>query len=64
MDVAELHRDEDAIDILRGEWEDKIQGTTSTGSISIDQLRRFMPILRSPVPPQLQHFARGLDSVS
>ena len=49
LDFARLHRDEDAIDVLRGEWEDKIQDAISTGSFSIDLLRRFMPILRSPV---------------
>ena len=52
LDVARLHCDEGAIDILEGEWEDKIQDAISTGTLSIDLLRRFMPILHSPIPPQ------------
>lgn len=51
LDFARLHRDEDAIDILDGEWEDKVQDAISTGS-STDLLRRFIPMLRSPVPSQ------------
>ena len=50
LDVAWLHHDEDAIDILEGEWEDNIQDAISTGQLSIDLLRRFMPMLRYPVP--------------
>ena len=52
LDVARLHHDEDAIDILEGEWEDKIEDAISTEPLSIDLLRRFIPMLRSPVPPQ------------
>ena len=55
LDVALLHHDEDATDILRGEWEDKIQDAISTGSLSSDLWRRFMPILRSPVPSRPIH---------
>ena len=43
QDFAQLHRDEDAIDILKGEWEDRVQDIISTGLLSIDLLRRFMP---------------------
>ena len=52
LGVARLHRDEDAIDILEGEWEDKIQDAISTAPSSIALLRRFIPMLRSPAPPQ------------
>ena len=52
LGVAQLHRDEDSIDILEGEWEDKIQDAISTAPLSIDLLRRFIPMLRSPLPPQ------------
>ena len=52
LDVARLHRDEEAIDILEGEWEDKIEDAISTAPLSIDLLRRFIPMLRSPVPSQ------------
>ena len=52
LDVAWLHRDEDAIDILEGEWEDNIEEAISTGQLSIGLLRRFMPMFRSPVPSQ------------
>ena len=43
LDFARLHRDEDAIDILEGEWEDYIQDIISTGSLPIDLLHRFIP---------------------
>lgn len=43
LDFARLHRDEDAIDILEGDWEDYIQTTISTGLFSIDLLHRFIP---------------------
>ena len=52
LDVARLHHDADAIDILEGEWEDKIEDAISTAPLSIDLLRRFIPMLRSPVPSQ------------
>ena len=54
LDFACLHRDEDAIDILEGEWEDEVQDAQdaiSSGS-STDLLRRFIPMLRSPMPSQ------------
>ena len=43
LDFARLHRDEDAIDILEGDWEDYIQNMISTGSSPVDLLRRFVP---------------------
>lgn len=43
LDFARLHRDEDAIDILKGEWEDLIQDIISTGLLSVDLFHRFMP---------------------
>ena len=43
LDFALLHRDEDAIDTLKGEWEDYIQHTISTGLLPIDLLHRFVP---------------------
>ena len=55
LDVALLHHDEDATDILRGEWEDRIQDAISAVSLSSDLLRRFMPVHHSPVPPQPSH---------
>ena len=48
LDFARLHCDNNAIDILEGDWEDCIQGAISTGSFSTDPLRRFIPMLRSP----------------
>jgi len=42
MDFARLHDDEDAIDILEGDWEENIESITSTGSSSIDLSRRFI----------------------
>jgi len=42
MDFARLHDDEDAIDILKGDWEENIENIISTGSSSIDLLRRFI----------------------
>ena len=52
LDFARLHRDEDAIDILEGDWEDCIEDAISTGSLSTDPLRRFIPMLRSLVLSQ------------
>jgi len=43
LDFARLHRDEDTIDILEGDWEDHIEKIISTGSFSIDKLHRFVP---------------------
>ena len=51
LDFARLHRDEDAIDILEGEWEDKVQDAIFTG-LYTDLLRRLIPTLRSPMPSQ------------
>ena len=42
LDFARLHRDDDAIDILEGDWEDHIENIISTGSFSIDLLHRFV----------------------
>jgi hypothetical protein len=42
LDFARLHRDEDAIDILEGAWEDYIQNAISRGSFSTDLLRRLV----------------------
>jgi len=53
LDFARLHNDEDAIDILLGEWEDNIQDLISAGIVPVDLLRRFIPMLRSPVLSQL-----------
>ena len=52
LDVARLHHDEDAIDILEGEWEDKIEDAISTVPLSIDLLHRSILMLHSPVPSQ------------
>jgi hypothetical protein len=41
LDFARLHRDEDATDILRGDWEEDIQDPISTGSLSTDPLPAF-----------------------
>ena len=43
LDFARLHRNEDAIDILEGDWEDYIENAISTGSLSVDLLRRLVP---------------------
>ena len=43
LDFARLHHDEDAVDILEGDWEDYIQNTLSTGLLPIDLLHRFVP---------------------
>ena len=53
LDFARLHRDEDAIDILEGDWEDYVQKAISRGSFSADLLRRLIPVLRSPVLSQI-----------
>ena len=42
LDFARLHHDEDAIDILEGDWEKNIEDIISTGSSSIDLLRPFI----------------------
>jgi len=43
MDFARLHHNEDAVDILEGDWEENIENIISTGSPSIDPLSRFIP---------------------
>jgi len=42
LDFARLHHDEDAIDILEGDWEENIESIISTGSSSIDLWRRYI----------------------
>jgi hypothetical protein len=50
LDFARLHHDEDALDILEGDWEDNVQQAILTGSLSTDLSRRLIPVLRPPVP--------------
>jgi len=43
LDFARLYHDEDAIDILEGDWDDNIQDVISTGLLPVDLLHRYIP---------------------
>ena len=43
LDFARLYRDEDAIDILEGDWEDNVQNVISAGWLPVSLLHRYMP---------------------
>jgi len=43
LHFAQLNHDDDAIDILEGDWEDDIQTIVSTGLLPIELLHRFIP---------------------
>ena len=43
LDFARLYRDEGAIDVLEGDWDDNIQNVISTGLLPVDLLHRYAP---------------------
>ena len=43
LDFARLYRDEGAIDILEGDWDDNVQNVISAGLLPVGLLHRYIP---------------------
>ena len=50
MAIARLHGDEATVDLLDGEWGDKVEEAITKGPSGIDVLRHFIPMLQSLIP--------------